>query len=330
MVNWQYPCGGGPTDDEQKLFSAAGHINEPMWRVFVRVLERAAAHGLIVDVTFTRDTYEAPIPVDAYRTAIAGVAGRLLAAGGHRHVLFDIQNEYPNPWADRGRRARHPAGGRRRRPSAHRHGIGRRRRYPRRSRDGRRGLSRFARGRLVRGRRGTPADRGGQEDDCAATEAGLPAGTDAVQEVPSDLRAQRVAAERIRAARGEPCAPGRRGGMDLPHEAVVRFEEPDPRPDSGGRCGIRRASSKRSVRRPGHLPAGDSEGYRGPGVLGTRASRLPHVLARPAQQVGGRLGGERNRRNPRAAGGAQRGGCFGRPSSAGRFTPIARPPQQIG
>ena len=95
MVNWQYPCGGGPTDDEQKLFSGDGRINEPMWRVLIRFLERAAAHGLIVDVTFTRDTYEAPIPVDAYRAAIAGVAGRLLAAGGHRHVLFDIQNEYP-------------------------------------------------------------------------------------------------------------------------------------------------------------------------------------------------------------------------------------------
>jgi hypothetical protein len=95
LVNWQYPCGSGPADDASKLFVSDGTINEPMWKVFVRVLERAAAHGLSVDVTFNRDTYDTAIPVDAYRTAIAGVATRLLAAGGHRHVLFDVQNEYP-------------------------------------------------------------------------------------------------------------------------------------------------------------------------------------------------------------------------------------------
>jgi hypothetical protein len=93
MVNWQYPCGSGPDDDASKLFVGDGRINEPMWTVFVRVLERAAAHGLAVDVTFNRETYDTAIPVDAYRTAIADVARRL--AAGHRHVLFDIQNEYP-------------------------------------------------------------------------------------------------------------------------------------------------------------------------------------------------------------------------------------------
>jgi hypothetical protein len=95
LPNWQYDCGSGPTDDGQKLLAANGTINEPMWPVFVRLLERAAAHGLLVDVTFNRDTYDAPIPVDTYRTVIASVAQRLLAAGGHRHVLFDVQNEYP-------------------------------------------------------------------------------------------------------------------------------------------------------------------------------------------------------------------------------------------
>lgn len=94
LVNWQYDCGAGPTDG-QKLFADDGTVNEAMWPVFVRVLERAAAHRLLVDVTFNRDTYATAIPVDAYRSAIAGVAKRLLAAGGHRHVLFDVQNEYP-------------------------------------------------------------------------------------------------------------------------------------------------------------------------------------------------------------------------------------------
>ncbi len=95
MVNWRYTCGSGPADDAQKLFAADGSLNQPMWPVFVRLLERAAAHGLLVDVTFTRDTYDVAIPVDAYRKAIAGVAERLLAAGGYRHVLFDVHNEYP-------------------------------------------------------------------------------------------------------------------------------------------------------------------------------------------------------------------------------------------
>jgi len=95
LVNWQYDCGSGPADQGQKLFAADGTINEPMWPVFVRVLERAASHGLLVDVTFNRDTYDTAISVDAYRTAIADVAKRLLAAGGHRHALFDVQNEYP-------------------------------------------------------------------------------------------------------------------------------------------------------------------------------------------------------------------------------------------
>jgi hypothetical protein len=95
LVNWQYPCGSGPTDDASKLFAGDGTINEAMWKVFLRVLDRAAVHRLVVDVTFTRDTYGAPIAVDAYRAAIASVARRLLAAGGHRHVLFDVQNEYP-------------------------------------------------------------------------------------------------------------------------------------------------------------------------------------------------------------------------------------------
>jgi hypothetical protein len=95
LVNWQYDCGSGPADEGQKLFAGNGTINEPMWPVFVRVLDRAASHGLLVDVTFNRDTYDTAIPVDAYRTAIVDVARRLQAAGGRRHVLFDVQNEYP-------------------------------------------------------------------------------------------------------------------------------------------------------------------------------------------------------------------------------------------
>ena len=95
LPNWHYLCGSGPSDDTQKLFTSKGTINEPMWPVFVGLLDRAAFHGLAVDVTFTRDTFARQIPLTAYRAAIVEVAKRLRAAGGHRHVLFDIQNEYP-------------------------------------------------------------------------------------------------------------------------------------------------------------------------------------------------------------------------------------------
>jgi hypothetical protein len=95
LPNWHYLCGGGPADEGQKLFTSDGAINEPMWPVFVAMLDRAAFHGLTVDVTFTRDTFPRPIPLAAYRAAIVDVAKRLRAGGGHRHVLFDIQNEYP-------------------------------------------------------------------------------------------------------------------------------------------------------------------------------------------------------------------------------------------
>jgi hypothetical protein len=95
LPNWHYLCGAGPSDDRQKLFTSAGAINEPMWPVFLGMLDRAAFHGLSVDVTFTRDTFPRQIPLAAYRTAIVEIAKRLREAGGYRHVLFDIQNEYP-------------------------------------------------------------------------------------------------------------------------------------------------------------------------------------------------------------------------------------------
>jgi hypothetical protein len=95
LPNWHYLCGAGPSDDGQKLFTEKGTINESMWPVFVSMLDQAASHRLIVDVTFNRDTFNRPIPVAAYRAAIVEVAKRLRAAGGYRHVLFDIQNEYP-------------------------------------------------------------------------------------------------------------------------------------------------------------------------------------------------------------------------------------------
>jgi hypothetical protein len=92
LPNWQYDCGRGPVDDDQKLFRPDGAINESMWPVLIRLIERAAVHRLIVDVTFTRETYDSPIRVDAYRAGIAAVTERLRP---YRHLIFDVQNEYP-------------------------------------------------------------------------------------------------------------------------------------------------------------------------------------------------------------------------------------------
>jgi hypothetical protein len=92
--NWRYDCGGGPRDGQQ-LFTVAGSINETMWAVFIRFLNTAAAHRLLVDVTFTRDTYpNGAIQEAVYQNAIVTVAQRLRDSGGHRNVLFDVHNEY--------------------------------------------------------------------------------------------------------------------------------------------------------------------------------------------------------------------------------------------
>jgi hypothetical protein len=97
--------------DEVKLFSAGGAIRN--WDLFHRVLKAAHANGLLVNVTFDRATYDTKIPLGAYKAAIVSVTARLKADTalneGHRHVLFDVQNEFlatggkfdPDP--DRGR-----------------------------------------------------------------------------------------------------------------------------------------------------------------------------------------------------------------------------------
>jgi hypothetical protein len=56
-----------------------------------RLLELAAWHGMLVDVTFTRETVVPEMSVPAYREAIVAAARELR---GHRNVLFDVQNEF--------------------------------------------------------------------------------------------------------------------------------------------------------------------------------------------------------------------------------------------
>jgi hypothetical protein len=96
LPNWSYTCAGVHFDSQ--LFTAAGVVdgsdstqNMP-WNRFKDILDRAHRQGLLVDVTFTHDTYRQPIDVNAYKAAIQTVATRL--AGAYPNVLFDVQNEW--------------------------------------------------------------------------------------------------------------------------------------------------------------------------------------------------------------------------------------------
>lgn len=100
--NWFHYASGRKANDDA-LFAASGegggaaHIRQDKWRVLRGVLDRSAAHGLLVDVTFTSDTVQGLSPHD-YASQIGEVAERL--AGRDPHVLFDISNEYPR-WSTR-------------------------------------------------------------------------------------------------------------------------------------------------------------------------------------------------------------------------------------
>ena len=88
--NWFHYQTGAQADDDG-LFTNGSAIREEKWPVFLRVLNRAAANGLIVDVTFTRNTVSG-LSVTNFGLQIAEVTARL--AGAYPHVLFDLHNEY--------------------------------------------------------------------------------------------------------------------------------------------------------------------------------------------------------------------------------------------
>lgn len=102
LPNWSHygclPDTSRPASDDA-LFTVAGTLRESRWPALVNVLDRAAAHGLLVDVTFTRDTLWGPdtppseqLSPSGYGKQIREVARRL--SGSYPHVLFDIDNEY--------------------------------------------------------------------------------------------------------------------------------------------------------------------------------------------------------------------------------------------
>lgn len=82
------------------LVDANGRVRSPeRWTHFTGILEKAAACGLIVDVTFNREQLAktSTFTVAEFESGIAEIARRLKAAGSHSHVLFDLQNERNHP-----------------------------------------------------------------------------------------------------------------------------------------------------------------------------------------------------------------------------------------
>jgi hypothetical protein len=83
--NWAQGC--GPRVSAPGFYTATGVVPEshPLWIKFIDVLNRARNNGLLVDVTLDARTSGA-------RAAVPVIAARL--AGGYRHVLFDVYNEW--------------------------------------------------------------------------------------------------------------------------------------------------------------------------------------------------------------------------------------------
>lgn len=73
----------------------SGSGGDPWSRLLV-VLEAARRHGLLVNVTFTREGIDSPPTIERYADGITRVVRRLDAEhpGQYRHVLFDVQNEW--------------------------------------------------------------------------------------------------------------------------------------------------------------------------------------------------------------------------------------------
>ena len=83
--NWAQGCGARVA--APGFYTATGVVpaGDPLWTRFIDILNRARNNGLLVDVTLDARTPGA-------QAAAPIVAERL--AGGHRHVLFDVYNEW--------------------------------------------------------------------------------------------------------------------------------------------------------------------------------------------------------------------------------------------
>ena len=97
---WKYYCTTSPgtSKADDGLFTQTSSLREAKIDVFLRVLDKAAEHGLLVDVSFTRET------LDDFGTTVDDptiteyqdqmVAVTELLEGDYPHVFFDLQNEF--------------------------------------------------------------------------------------------------------------------------------------------------------------------------------------------------------------------------------------------
>ena len=92
---WSYSCSGDEsrnTHAEDTIFDASGNIREAFWPRFESFLDAAGRAGLIVDVSFSRDTVAKDMTPANFARGIRAVADRL--KNTRRHVYFDVQNEW--------------------------------------------------------------------------------------------------------------------------------------------------------------------------------------------------------------------------------------------
>lgn len=89
------------------LFDQLAFLRPDRLAKFKHVLDLAGQHGLVVDVTFARETVPGISTVDEiYEAGLDDAASAL--AGGYPHVMFDLQNEVtanPIAYSDPGRDA---------------------------------------------------------------------------------------------------------------------------------------------------------------------------------------------------------------------------------
>ncbi len=90
LPNWfaDY-CPNVPASDT--LIGSGGTINGPTLQKLKDFLSAASARGMVVDITFTKDTVQGGISFAHYKSAISQVTVALL---NYRNALFDVQNEY--------------------------------------------------------------------------------------------------------------------------------------------------------------------------------------------------------------------------------------------
>jgi hypothetical protein len=97
---WDYVC--PPRSGGDTLFDLKGEIRPAVWQALDTLLTAAGARGLIVDLSFSRESVtdngspRRPLDADAYQRALTSLVGSTsYLKGRHPHVLIDVQNEWP-------------------------------------------------------------------------------------------------------------------------------------------------------------------------------------------------------------------------------------------